>query len=171
MKRLIIILAIIAATAGLIYPQSAPAPGRTISYGMPIGWNPGPGFHHSSAPAPGNTIYSPGYTYGYGWGGNSLMWGAPSNVVWNPDWQNSGEANVMACGYDDQGVWRVIPMTVSYQFNGALYNVTVENAWDPWTESWNDDIDMPAYNTTYYINGNTYHFYAPLTTGTYYFNL
>ncbi len=85
--------------------------------------------------------------------------------------QNQGTTNVMACGYDARGIWRVLPLYVAYQWNGAQYDVTVLNAWNPWTDMWNRGVDMPAYNTSYYLRGNTYDFYTPLSTGTYYFNL
>lgn len=78
---------------------------------------------------------------------------------------------VMACGYDAQGVWRVIPLRVSYKYNGIQYNVNVLNAWDPWTDMWDDAVNVPAVNTSYYIRGNNYDFYVVLSTGTYYFNL
>jgi len=77
----------------------------------------------------------------------------------------------MACGYDAQGVWRTIPMHVKYVYNGIDYDVTVINVWNPWTESWMRNVDQPAYNTDYYLRGNTYDFYAPLSIGTFYFNL
>ncbi len=117
-------------------------------------------------PAPG------GMASGAAWGGG---WGNPwGPSPWGPapvNWSNTGTANVLGCGYDSQGVWRVIPMKVAYQYNGMQYNVTVMNAWNPWSDMWNYGVDQPAYNTSYYINGNNYNFYAPLSTGTYYFNL
>ena len=54
----------------------------------------------------------------------------------------------MACGYDAQGNWRTLPLQVSYTWNGFSYDVTVLNAWNPWTQSWNIGVDMPAYSTT-----------------------
>ena len=84
---------------------------------------------------------------------------------------NKGTLNVMATGYDSQGVMKQIPLVVSYSFNGVNYNVTVINAWNPYTESWNLGVDCPAYSTTYYMNGFTYNYYAPLALGTFYFNL
>ena len=95
----------------------------------------------------------------------------PINTVGNPNWQNSGVINVVACGYDAQGVWRTIPLRVAYTYNGAQYDVNVLAAWNPWTDSWNQDVDVPAFNTTYFLNGVTYNFYTNLSTGTFYFNL
>lgn len=153
--------------AGMTAQNSLPAPGTGGSFNpAPIGNNslmrPGAG----SAPAPG-------------WGNNGIGWNPGPNFNnpgpgpgWNnPNWQNQGTMNVMACGYDAQGNWRTLPLYVSYTYNGVEYDVTVLNAWNPWSNSWNVGVDMPAYNTSYFINGQTYDFYAPLSTGTYYFNL
>ena len=163
------------AIAGMTAQNSLPAPGSGGSFkpapigggnsGRPNGG--GPGFR------PG-----PGFGPGPGWGNNGIGWnpgpgwGGP-NPGWNPapSFMNQGTTNVIACGYDARGVWRTIPLYVSYTYTGFEYDVTVINAWNPWTQSWNMGVDMPAYNTSYYINGQTYDFYAPLTTGTYYFNL
>ena len=84
---------------------------------------------------------------------------------------NTGVCNVVGVGYDAQGVWRTVPMTVSYNWNGAQYNVMVLNAWNPWTDMWDRGVDDQAFNTTYFLNGQTYDFYVPLSTGTFYFNL
>ena len=84
---------------------------------------------------------------------------------------NNGTLNVMATGYDSEGVLKQIPLVVSYSFNGINYNVTVLNAWNPYTETWNMGVDAPAFSTTYYMNGFTYNYYAPLALGTFYFNL
>lgn len=89
----------------------------------------------------------------------------------NADWQNQGTMNVMATGYDSQGVEKQIPLFISYQFNGVQYNVTVLNAWNPYTYSWDANVDQPAYQTSYYFNGFTYNYYTVLSTGTFYFNL
>lgn len=148
---------------GLQAQNSLPAPGSGGSFrpntGMPgnppngIGWNPGPMY-------PGN-------------------WGSP----WYDSWGNApvvnpapvipaqGITKVVACGYDAQGIWRVIPLTVSFQYNGFQYNVYVLNAWNPWTDQWDRGVDVPAYNTDYYIRGQEYNFYCVLSTGTFYFNL
>lgn len=117
----------------------------------------------SSFPAPGRPS------------GGVSAWGSPWSSGWNlppgAGWQNSGYATVMACGYDAQGVWRVLPLYVRYAYNGVQYDVTVVNAYNPWSDGWDTNVDMPAYSTNYYIGGRTYDFYAPLSTGTYYFNL
>ena len=149
--------------------NSLPAPGsggsfRPAPINRPgsngIGWNPGPGFNRPGF-GPGWVNNGPGWVNNPGWGGIN----APSS------WTNQGTENVMACGYDAQGNWRTLPLQVSYTWNGFSYDVTVLNAWNPWTQSWNIGVDMPAYSTSYYINGETYDFYTPLSTGTYYFNL
>lgn len=166
--------------------NSVPAPG-----GAPngIGWNPGPGMGGNSAPAPGsggsfrpnapvgpaNGIgWNPGPGPGWnnGWGGGWNNWNSNPSVVVNvaPN-PNKGVEKVLACGYDAQGIWRVLPMVVAYQYNGAQYNVTVLNAWNPWAEMWDNNIDQPAFNTYYFLRGVYYNFYAPLSTGTFYFNL
>lgn len=143
--------------------RSLPRPGGTA----------GGAWGGSSLPAPGGV--APSNT----WGGS---WGNPWNNAWNspgwgvsvgagPAWQNQGTANVLACGYDAQGVWRVIPLQVSYNYNGLQYNVTVLNAWNPWSDMWNYGVDQPAYNTSYYLRGTNFSFYTPLSTGTYYFNI
>jgi hypothetical protein len=69
------------------------------------------------------------------------------------------------------GVWRTVPMHVSYSYNGVLYNATVLSAWNPWVDVWNNGIDVGAVNTSYYLDGVNYNFYVVLSTGTYYFNL
>ena len=82
-----------------------------------------------------------------------------------------GKVNVVGVGYDDEGVWRTVPMSVEYNYNGTRYSATVLTAWDPWTDSWNTNLDVPAINTSYILNGQSYEFYVVLSTGTYYFNL
>lgn len=169
MRRIMTATAIgLLSVAGISAQNSLPAPGTGGSFNpAPINNNrPGGGPGWSSAPAPG-------------WGANGIGWNPGPNLNnpgpgpgWNnPNWQNQGTMNVMACGYDAQGVWRTLPLYVSYTYNGIEYDVTVLNAWNPWSSSWNIGVDMPAYNTSYFINGQTYNFYAPLSTGTYYFNL
>lgn len=101
-----------------------------------------------------------------GWGGPGYLANPPAG-----DWMNNGTLNVMATGYDSEGVLKQIPLVVSYSFNGINYNVTVLNAWNPYTETWNMGVDAPAFSTTYYMNGFTYNYYAPLALGTFYFNL
>ena len=106
---------------------------------------------------------------------NGIGWMSPNTVVQSAfptqNTSESGTVNVMACGYDAQGVWRVFPMRVSYNWNGAQYNVQVLNAWNPWTDSWNNGVDVPAFNTNYQLRGTTFDFYTVLSTGTFYFNL
>lgn len=150
-------------SAGAAFGQnSAPPPGAPGGPGGPGG----PGMN--SAPPPGQPAPPPPVA--------GPAWGSPWNSGWaggvySPGWNNNGYVTVTACGYDAQGVWRVLPLYVQYNYNGVQYNVTVINAYNPWSDTWNYNVDMPAYNTSYYINGNTYNFYAPLSTGTYYFNL
>lgn len=168
LKRLPAVMAIVMAmvcAGGAFAQNSLPAPGSGGSFrpnnpspGMPangIGWNPGPMF-------PGN-------------------WGSPWNNDWNnsptiivnqtPSIPNQGITKVVACGYDAQGIWRVLPLTVSFQYNGVDYDVYVINAWNPWTDQWDRGVDTPAYNTSYYLRGQEYDFYCILPTGTFYFNL
>ncbi|MBD5283368.1 MAG: hypothetical protein HDS31_01995 [Bacteroides sp.] len=160
------ILAVAAALAlgapALVAQNSFPAPG---------------GGGGNSAPAPGSGgSFRPNGGFGAGPGVPPPTWGNPWNnnfggPMSGPNWANSGTMTVLGCGYDAQGIWRTIPLRVAYQYNGIQYNVRVLNAWNPWSDMWNMGVDQPAYNTSYYINGNTYDFYAPLSTGTYYFNL
>lgn len=84
---------------------------------------------------------------------------------------NDGTINVMATGYDSESVLVQIPLVVSYAFNGVTYNVTVLNAWSPYSQTWTIGLDVPAYQTSYYFNGFNYNYYASLPSGTYYFNL
>lgn len=145
------------AAFGALAQSSLPAPGAGGRYNPApngIGWNPGP-------PPPS------------AWGGYGGWYNSPSVIINSsyPNSVNSGVTNVIACGYDAQGVWRNIPMYVSYVYNGVGYDVTVLNAWNPWTDSWDKGVDDPAYNTSYYINGRSFDFYTVLSTGTYYFNL
>lgn len=160
--------------AGISAQNSLPAPGTGGSFKpapinggnsfMRPGGNGGPGWNGGPGPGWGNN--------GIGWNPGPGFNNPGAGPVWNnPGWQNQGTINVIACGYDAQGIWRTLPLYVSYTYNGFEYDVTVLNAWNPWTNAWNVGVDMPAYNTSYYINGQTYDFYAPLSTGTYYFNL
>ncbi len=169
--RTILSLGFLTLSCGLLMAQnSAPAPGSGGSFNPApsngIGWNPGPGGPGGPGPAvpPSNW----GGPWGAGWNSSpSIVINTPI-VVSNP---NSGVTKVVACGYDAQGNWRTIPLTVQYQWNGVQYNVTVLNAWNPWTDMWNRGVDSPAFNTSYYLNGTTFNFYTVLSTGTYYFNL
>lgn len=173
--RTAIIASILPAASSIAFGQnSLPAPGSGGSYnpGGSGGWNssslPAPGSGGSYSPNPG---WGPGVPPPAGWGS---PWGGGLNVnigFGSPDWQNQGVITVMGCGYDSMGIWRTLPMRVSYSWNGVQYNVTVLSTWNPWSDMWNRGIDMPAYNTSYYINGQNFNFYAPLSTGTYYFNL
>lgn len=180
-KVAMILLGIVFSASAAMAQSSAPAPG---SGGMPGGG--GGGWGGSSAPAPGSGgsfqpnvgpgpmgpgPAAPGPAWGGPWGGG---WSSSPSVVLNinpvvPG--NSGVTNVVGVGYDAQGIWRTIPMTVSYNYVGAQYNVTVLNAWNPWTDFWNRGVDQPAYNTSYLLRGTVYNFYTVLSTGTYYFNL
>lgn len=133
-------------------PTPPPPPG---SFPPPVGNMPPPG--------PGNPpppVAPPG-------------WSTPGMLVTPPsgDWMNEGTMNVMATGYDTESVLVQIPLVVSYSFNGVNYDVTVLNAWSPYTQSWILDLDTPAYQTSYFFNGFTYNYYANLPSGTFYFNL
>ncbi|MCM1320421.1 MAG: hypothetical protein NC217_08615 [Muribaculaceae bacterium] len=172
MKYAILLTTAILGALSLGAQNSLPAPGSSGGAG-------------NSLPAPGGNSGGPGFGGGPGMGmgmmgpGWGSPWGPPppaSNPVWLPasygtGWQNGGNLTVLGCGYDAQGVWRIVPMRVNYNYNGIQYDVEVINAWDPWTDSWNYGVDVPAVNTSYYLRGNTYDFYAVLSTGTYYFNL
>lgn len=142
----------------------------------PIGGmlGPGPVISTGPAPAPGSGVYNPGPQTAPPppMAGNGPL--APmvlNTPLSNPNWQNQGTMTVIACGYDAQSVWRTIPLRISYVNTGGQYNVTVDSAWDPWTDAWNYGVDIPAFSTYYFLNGNYYNYYANLSTGTYYFNL
>ncbi len=140
--------------------------GATPGFPPPGGSVPG---HGSSFPAPGGIAPSdvwgtPRPPFYGGWGPGMIP-------VGNPDWQNSGKINVISCGYDAKGDWQVMPLKVSYKYNGIQYDVKVLDAWDPWTDMWDYGVDVPAVNTSYYLRGNNYDFYVVLSTGTFYFNL
>lgn len=164
--------AFIMTISGVNAQNSLPAPGSG-----------GSGGNSMSAPGSGGG-YNPAPSFGGGWGHGSPGFGPSWGNPWGPGyvnspamefnypgWENRGVENVMACGYDAAGVWSTIPLTIAYAYNGIDYDVTVINAWNPYSQEWNRNINMPAYNTTYYTHGNTYNYYTPLTTGTYYFNL
>lgn len=138
--------------------SSAPAPGSGGMYSPAgIGWNPGP---------PPSSFGGP---WGPSWSGRPVI--VVNTPLSSPDWQNRGHCNVIACGYDARGVWRTLPLRVAYDFNGISYNVSVLNAWNPWTGVWNIGVDVPAYNTSYFLRGQTFDYYTVLPTGTFYFNL
>ena len=154
------------------------APGSPSGLGQqPQFPQPGPGIGNGPAPAPNSNVYNPGPPVQ-----TPPPLANPGNpgplapmvmgpALSTPDWQNAGTITVIACGYDAQGVWRTIPLRVSYVNNGATYNVTVDSAWNPWTDIWNYGVDVPAFNTYYFLNGNYYDYYVNLSTGTFYFNL
>lgn len=171
-RILAIALSVILSAGAAMAQNSAPAPGSGGSFQPNTGGPGGPGGF--GGPGPG--MMGPGMM-GPGWGG---PWGggwqaSPPIVVnvtpFSPGWSNSGTTSVVGVGYDAQGIWRTIPMNVAYRYVGGQYNVTVLSAWNPWTDMWNRAINQPAYNTNYYLRGNTYDFYTVLSTGTYYFNL
>ena len=136
---------------------------------------PGPAFGNGPDPAPGSSVYNPGPPTPQpplaGPGPSPMAPLVVNPPLSSPDWQNQGTTTVIACGYDAQGVWRTIPLRVSYVYNGAQYNVTVDSAWNPWTDTWNYGVDTPAFNTYYFLNGTYFDFYTNLSTGTFYFNL
>lgn len=175
-------------TAGAQMPIGGPggpgpvinAPGSPAGIGQPAPniapqGAPGPAFGNGPDPAPGSGVYNPGPpTPQPPLAGPGPAPAAPlvlNPPLSSPNWQNQGTTTVMACGYDAQGVWRTIPLRVSYVYNGAQYNVTVDSAWNPWTDMWNYGVDQPAYNTYYFLNGTYFDFYTNLSTGTFYFNL
>lgn len=167
-RKIVVVMMIGLSAIGLTAQTSLPAPGSGGSsvanvaptYGSNyngIGWNPGP--------PPPSYWGSPWYN-GWNTGPTTVL----SPTV-SANFQNQGTTKVVACGYDSQGIWRVIPLLVSYQYNGVQYVVNVLNAWNPWTDTWNVGVDVPAYNTSYVLRNITYDFYTVLSTGTYYFNL
>ena len=158
MKKIFAFLIAPAFGVGAMLAQSsAPAPGAGGAFTPNMG-------------APGPAIPAWGSPWGGGWSSS------PSVIVnaapYGPGWSDSGTTSVVGVGYDAQGIFRTVPMTVAYTYEGAgQYDVTVLNAWNPWTDMWNRGVDSPAYNTSYFLNGNTYDFYTVLPTGTFYFNL
>ncbi|MCM1370180.1 MAG: hypothetical protein NC204_07400 [Candidatus Amulumruptor caecigallinarius] len=151
------------AISAAVAQNSLPAPGSGGSFNP----NPGPSYGGGFNPGPPPPSYwgSPWYN---GWGYSPSIVISPS--VSN-DFQNQGVTKVVACGYDATGVWRVLPLVVSYQYNGIQYDVNVLNAWNPWTDQWDRNIDVQAYNTDYVLRNVTYDFYTILSFGTFYFNL
>lgn len=178
MKRAFITSIIVTALMlpfGLSAQNSFPAPGSGSGGNGGFGGNSMPAPGTGSRPAYQTPPPPPPSNWGNPWntpGWNS--WNGPIIVntpMSSPNWQNSGQMNVIGVGYDIQGVWRTVPMRVSYQYNGVQYNVTVINTWDPWTDSWNNGVYDQAFNTSYYLRGTTYNYYVVTSTGTYYFNL
>lgn len=163
-----IVAVILAGTLCAFSQNSLPAPGSGGRYRpAPVGgggWGigPGPGMIGNPGPPPGPAWGSP---WGPGWSSS------PTIVVNSPSWTNQGTTNVIACGYDYTGIWRTIPLHVAYVYTGGDYTVTVLSAYNPWTDTWMKGLSTPAYNTDYYLRGQTYDFYTNLSTGTYYFNL
>lgn len=149
---------------GSLYSQPGPPPGGmqapldSPAPPPPPGTMPPP---ISPAPFPGDQPTPPP-----GWSYQGYLSNPPS-----ADWMNQGYLNVMATGYDSESVLVQIPLYVSYSFNGANYDVTVLNSWNPYTQTWNIGVDTPAYKTYYFFNGFNYNYYAVLPSGTYYFNL
>ena len=152
---------------GAFAQNSLPAPGSGGGFTPNVGsgpggpgpvFGPGPGF----GPAPGPYWDSPWYN----------SWNSPTIVVNQaPTPPSQGTEKVVACGYDATGVWRVIPLVVSFQYTGAQYSVNVLDAWNPWTRTWDKGVDEPAYNTDYWLRDVEYGYYTVLPTGTFYFNL
>ena len=163
-RLLAIAVMVLASVFGLCAQNSLPAPGWGGGTQNSV---PAPGAGGSFRPAPIAPAPPPSWGNPWGPGWNT----SPGIVINSPSWVNQGTANVIACGYGARGVWRTIPLHVAYYYNGVDYDVTVLNAWNPWTQMWNRGINQAAYNTSYFINGNTYDFYVPLSFGTFYFNL
>lgn len=164
-------MGMIFAVAGMSAQNSLPAPGSGGIGNPPngIGWNPGGpggpgGFGGPAAPPP-----AWGSPWGPAWNNSPTVVISPTISVGNT--VNQGITKVVACGYDSTGVWRVIPLVVSYQYNGVQYSVNVLNAWNPWTDQWDKGVDVQAFNTNYILRGITYDFYTVLSFGTFYFNL
>ena len=146
--------------ASVLNAQPATPPGVPVPP-PPAPQAPPPGPYQTPPPPPG-----PQPTPPPGWGSQGYLSNPPAG-----DWMNEGNLNVMATGYDSESVLVQIPLYVSYSFNGVQYDVTVLNSWNPYTQMWNEGVDTPAYNTSYYFNGFTYNYYVVLPSGTYYFNL
>lgn len=165
-KILLALFMLLCVTAGMAQ-TSAPAPG-TGSITPPAGSWGGPGYN--PGPAWGSPWYSPGWSNGWdNW--NGWNYNPPATVIVHQSNPDQGKESVVAVGYDDQGVWRTIPMSVYYTYTGSRYSVVVLTAWNPWSDKWDKNLNIPAINTSYRLNGHQYHFYVALPTGTYYFNL
>lgn len=160
--RLAIAITVMVAGTGLTSAQMPPPPGDQDTFGPPPTT---PGMFGAPSPGP-ETPPPPAPAPPPGWGAPGMLMNPPT-----ADWMNQGTMNVMSTGYDSEGVMKQIPLFISYTFNGVNYNITVLNAWNPYTENWNIGVDIPAYSTSYYINGFTYNYYAVLPIGTFYFNL
>ena len=149
----------------LSFGSAVAQPGPPPPPGGP-GLNPPPGAPAPPPPPAGQPIGAPAPPPPAGWGYSGYLATPPS-----ADWMNQGTVNVMATGYDTESVLVQIPLVVSYVFNGVNYNVTVLNAWSPFTQTWNVGLDVPASQTSFYFNGFNYNFTVSLPSGVYYFNL
>ena len=164
MKKILLIFAAMMLWLGATAQNSAPAPGSGSITPPAFGGGFGPA---APLPPPAPAWGSP---WGYGWNGY-YGYGYSPTVIVSPSYQESGKTNVIGVGYDDEGVWRTVPMSVEYNADGSQYDVEVLTAWNPWTDTWNLNLNIPAQNTSYLLDGTTYDYYVVLSTGTYYFNL
>ncbi len=160
---------------GVSAQNSLPAPGSGGGFRPSGGGFGGPGFGGPGFGGGFGPAYNPGPPPPPAWG-NPWNNGYNPTVVISPtitvnNSANSGITKVIANGYDAMGVWRVVPLVVSYQYNGVQYNVNVLNAWNPWTDQWDKGVDQQAFSTDYVLRNVTYDFYVPLSFGTFYFNL
>jgi len=152
----LLIVALMLSVLGASAQNSLPAPGFGGSFGPAC--NPGP-FPLAAWDNPWNTGCNP----------SPSVETSPDSTVNNN--ANQGIMKVIANGYDAMGVWRVLPLLVSYQYDVVQYNVNVLNAWNPWTYEWDKGVNQQAFNTDYVLRNVTYDFYVPLSFGTFYFNL
>lgn len=189
MKRVIrniiaIVALVLAGATGMMAQNSLPAPGTGGGF-QPSGG----GFGGGDFGAGWNAGWNAGVNSGWGWNPGPAYppyWGSPWYSGWNnspttivvapqnnqtSDFQNQGTEKVISCGYDAQGVWRVVPLLVSYQYVDSEYKVNVLNAWNPWDDKWDKGVDLEAYACNHRLKGVTYKYYVVLPTGTFYFNL
>ena len=182
-RMLLAVVALALGCAAMSAQNSLPAPGSGGSFRPNTGGSMGGPGWGGGGPGPGWGGGGPGWG-GSAWGPGPGYWGSPwyngydysPTIVVSPSVttnssQNQGIEKVVACGYDATGVWRVLPLVVSYQWDGVQYIVNVLNAWNPWTDQWEKGVDVEAYNTNYQLRNVTYDFYAVLPFGTFYFNL
>lgn len=170
LKRVGLIVMMAIGVGGIASAQnSLPAPGSGGGFQPSGGGFGGGGFGGSFAPAPPPSPSYWGSPWYQGWNYGPTVVVAPT--VNNGNFTNQGTTKVIACGYDAMGVWRVLPLLVSYSWNGVQYDVYVLNAWNPWTNQWNKGVDVKAYNTDYTLRGTNYDYYVVLSFGTFYFNL
>lgn len=161
-----LLLLIAAALTPAAAQNSLPRPGAGGFGG------PGPAMP-PGAPAPAPRPPFGGGPWGNPWGMGGI---GPNSPYWTsmnptPVFQQNGQETVMAIGTGASGLPQRIPITVQYTSNGASYDVTVLNAWNTFTDSWNYNVDQQAYRTAYMMGGQMYNYYVPLSTGIYYFNL